>query len=50
MLLVYLFRWLGLIDDKHTVVRRGVWNFALYSLVVLVVFILLALTGVLDRM
>lgn len=50
MLLIYLLQWLGLIDKKHTVVRRGVWNFALYSLLALAVFFLLALTGVLDRL
>ncbi len=50
MLLVYLLRWLGVIDKKHTVVRRGVWNFAFYSLLALAVFILLAMTGVLDRL
>jgi hypothetical protein len=50
MLLVYLLAWLGIIDKKHTVVRKGVWNFALYSLLALLVFIVLALTGVLDRL
>lgn len=50
MLLVYVLKWLGLIDAKRTVVRRGVWNFAVYSLAGLFLFILLALTGVLDRL
>jgi len=30
MLLVYLLKWLGIIDPKHTVVRHGVINFAVY--------------------
>jgi hypothetical protein len=41
---------MGLIDRKHTVVRRGVCNFALYSLLVLLLWMLLAFTGVLDRL
>ena len=49
MLLVYLLRWLGLIDKKMAACW-GVWNFAFYSLLALGVFILLALTGVLDRL
>jgi hypothetical protein len=39
MLLIYLLKWLGLIDPKHTVVRRGVVNFAVYSLLALGLFI-----------
>jgi hypothetical protein len=50
MLLVHLLAWLGLIDKKQALVRRGVWNFALYTLLILAVFLVLALTGVLDRL
>ena len=45
MLLVYLLKWLGIIDPEHTVVRRGVLNFAFYSLVGLVLFILFIFVG-----
>ena len=50
MLFIYVLSWLGIIDKKQTVVRKGVWNFAFYSLAALLLFIVLALTGVLDRL
>ncbi len=45
MLLVYLLKWLGIIDPKHTVVRRGVINFAVYSITGLLVFIIVIFVG-----
>jgi len=45
MLLVYLLKWLGIIDPKQTVVRRGVLNFAFYSLAGLLLFIVVIFLG-----
>jgi hypothetical protein len=45
MLLVYLLKWLGIIDPKHTVVRRGVINFAVYSIAGLLLFIIVIFVG-----
>jgi hypothetical protein len=50
MLLVYLLKWLGIVDEKHTTVRPGVAKFALYSLAALALFTILALSGILDRL
>jgi hypothetical protein len=40
MLLVYLLKWLGILDPKHTVVRRGVINFTVNSIAGLLLFII----------
>ena len=50
MLFVYLLSRLGVIDKEQTTVRPKVLDFAFYSLLGLILFILLALSGLLDRL